>query len=362
MFQLRRGRAADPDLPASRSPHGVNAVVELVEPLLRTPAVRRLSGITFLGLLSPRLCDPHAVSDGTRADHSLGVASIMIGVARQLGLSLPAQRYAAAWGLLHDIATWPFSHTSEPAFARLTGVSSRRLREMIILGDPELPTELCVSAALLEAGVDPGQLVSLFQRSTRDGPLELRLLSQVIHSRITPDTLEGIHRAGLAYGIQVPSPDATSRVFRRSLFETTVDTRDMKTLHHFWTSKGRVYDHHINSWSAVRHESLWSTAIERALGKLSLAASLFLTEAEVYRSVQQFEFPFSSVMARYKAPIAYRFCVGVARRLKGEVPVSALADVFLKIETGRPNERSQLPRSPRSHRSRAMAQDIPKCI
>jgi HD superfamily phosphohydrolase len=107
----------------------------LAGPLLRSPAVQRLRTVTLLGILSPQLrrlsgCplwqnDSFAgVDDGSRFDHTIGVAAIALDTARRFGLSPSGQRYAVAWGLTHDLATWPLAHTSEPAFAAILGVTS----------------------------------------------------------------------------------------------------------------------------------------------------------------------------------------------------------------------------------------------
>ena len=132
-------------------------MVELAEPLYQSKAFQRLESITFLGILSPRfhgvidspLFHSHSIEmekdDGSRADHSLGVAFLAFSIASDLGLSLEGQRYATAWGLLHDIATWPLSHTGEAAFSALTLVGSKELREKMIIGSKQLPQEFCLN-------------------------------------------------------------------------------------------------------------------------------------------------------------------------------------------------------------------------
>src|SRR5712692_5977768 len=86
----------------------------LARPVLDAAAFRRLGGVTFLGILSPRFqriahpplkpAGPAArLDDGSRQEHSVGVALCALDLARQLGLSAHGERYAVAWGLTHDI-------------------------------------------------------------------------------------------------------------------------------------------------------------------------------------------------------------------------------------------------------------------
>jgi HD superfamily phosphohydrolase len=299
--------------------------------VLQSTAFARLTGLTFLGILSPRYGGARGVAeDGDRGDHSVGVAAIAVELARRLGLSAGAQRYAAAWGLVHDVATWPLSHTSEPAFTRLTGVSARALRAMMILGDRRLPAALRLDRALAEMGVSPRSLLGLFGGAPAGASIELDLLGQLIRSRLTPDTLEGIFRSGRAYGVPVPDPEQILAVLGRNLFEVTVAPGGLQVVREFWRAKARVYRAHINTPSAARRDSTWSRAIEKALPGISLGASLELTEEDVVRAVQERGLPEAAAEERYKPRHGYSFCARTARRLAGWVPVAALNRVLLK--------------------------------
>jgi len=214
------------------------------------------------------------------------------------------ERYAAAWGLLHDVATWPLSHTSEPAFARITGVDSRTLRRMMILGDRRLPAKLCVTRELRSMGVAPEQILLLFEREEPQD-VSTRWLWQILRSRITPDTLEGIRRAGRAYGVDVPPPESVWTALSRLLLDVTVDPRRWSSIADFWRAKGRVYEQHINSPEAIRRESQWARAIEVAFPRTTLAASLTLGEEDVIAKVGQLELPHVAYSYRYKPPQVY---------------------------------------------------------
>lgn len=327
--------------PEGKTEESLEILRGLAEPLLESKAFKRLAGITFLGILSPRFTHAGDERDGTRADHSAEVARRAVEIAQSLGLSLSVQRYAAAWGLLHDIATWPLSHTSEPAFVRLTGVDARSLREMMVCGHHDLPSEFCVREALRETGVDPGQLSRLFAGDLFYESLELRLLSQVVHCRFTPDTLEGMHRTGVSFGVQVPAPQTTSRIFRREFFDVVFSVEDVGLIREFWSAKSRLYAEYINSPVAIARDTTWSTTIERSFAHVSLARSLFLTEADVRRAVVQFEVPLHNTTDRYKSPLSYQFNVGAAAQITAKrAPVSVLDRILTKMRMG---ERCELP-------------------
>ena len=118
-------------------------------------------------------------------------------------------KYSVTWGLVHDIATWPLSHTSEPVFSSIFHISSGKLREMMLVGSEELPRELSLSAAIEQAGMDPGILVQLFSKQGTDAsvPEKLLPLKKAISSALNPDTLEGIWRSSKAFPkINVPYP------------------------------------------------------------------------------------------------------------------------------------------------------------
>lgn len=278
----------------------------LAEPLITSGAVQRLGGISFLGVLSRRYTRglEDAPNEGSRLDHSIGVAELALQVSKQLQLGALAERYSVAWGLVHDIATWPLSHTSEPAFVNVTGVSGKVLRERIVLGHASLPRQLWLGSALREMGVEPRILLSLFERHPPNH-LPLRMLWQVTHSPLTPDTLEGIRRAGIAFGSAVPSPHLILRGIARSLFDVTFRRSAWRSIRSFWVAKSKVYSHHINTRVAVRQESQWARAIEIAFPRTTLGKSMELIEEHILERVRQFELPQIEFAFRYKPPLAY---------------------------------------------------------
>ncbi|NUQ79023.1 MAG: HD domain-containing protein [Polyangiaceae bacterium] len=297
----------------------------VAQPILDAPAFKRLNGITFLGILSPDFGSVARRRDGTRAEHSIGVAWIALDIARCLGMSSSAQRYAVAWGLLHDIATWPLSHTSEPAFTSITGVNVRTLRRMIIVGDRRLPANFSLRSKLREMGVRPDVLLALFEtHSTRIDP-ESRLLWQVVHSRVTPDTLEGIARCAAAYEIGTPNTSHIWANFGRDLFnDVTIKRNGIAAARRFWRKKGYVYENFINNAGAILLESRWSSAIELAFQRISLGTSLLLSEEDLIGKVNQFELPHVRTTIRYKPPLVYSVSNAPPYRHVTQLPISEL--------------------------------------
>ena len=176
----------------------------LAGPLLDAAAVRRLRNVTFLGVLSAKFrhLAPEPVRGLSTADganrlaHSIGVADLALVLADSLDLSDRGRRYVAAWGLTHDIATWPLSHTGEPGFSAAIGVGSREIRRRMILGEPTIAPRHRVDAALRTMVVDPATLAALFGSRPLDATdEELAAFQQIVHCPLTPDTLEGVARS-----------------------------------------------------------------------------------------------------------------------------------------------------------------------
>ena len=124
--------------------------------------------------------------------HSISVALIMQFIVKKLKLKIESLKYALCWALLHDIATWPLSHTGEAAFSKITNTSSNELRKMMILGESKLPSELTLRHQLKKIKVDPIILLELFEKKNSLVDIELKKIWQIIHSPITPDTLDGM--------------------------------------------------------------------------------------------------------------------------------------------------------------------------
>lgn len=342
----RRGSAVKglTESPFSQWHQRLPELLALARPLLQSRAVQRLACVTFLGILSPRFRDvidsplwpeelSDAVEDGSRYDHTLGVALVALDVARTFNFSERGQRYAVAWGLTHDIATWPLSHTSEPALSAITGVSARDLRAEMLLGSAEVPDRYRLAPILWDLGIDPTVLVSLFDRSGIAADEELALLKQVVRSPLTPDSLEGIWRCGLVFGVPVAHPNEVVSALLRHRGVACLDRRRMPTVIDFWLGKSTIYERFINRPDVILWESAWSAALQRCCAGVDLAGSLGLNEDELVNAVKRQGLPPISRVIRYKEPQEY-IINGALDALPPEPPVSELWRVLRREPVG----------------------------
>lgn len=325
------------------------AQLEIAEPLFTCAALQRLRSITFLGILSPRFSsivrsplyayregETHK-DDGSRFTHSLGVALAAMRLCRQLNLSSTTQRYALAWGLTHDLATWALSHTSEPAFALSTKTSSRELRAMMILGSSALPDSFCVKRHLEHMAIDPSVLAQLFSKGGSPLSSDLQVLKELIHSPISPDTLEGIWRSGRVFGVSVPHPIDIEKCVSRGLYDVFVPSRHSRKVLTFWKQKGHIYNRFINRPDVISWESSWTYCLYSVFGSMSVAESLLVTEDEAISRVLKNGFPESQApdLLRYKHPLTYYIEPRRQRRLKSDESLADLKRILKKEELER---------------------------
>jgi hypothetical protein len=347
---LRRGSAVKGlmESPFSQWHQRLPELHALACPLLYARAIQRLADVTFLGILSPRFSEVinsplwpeaslDAVEDGSRYDHTLGVALVALDIARWFDFSERGQRYAAAWGLTHDIATWPLAHTSEPALSAITGMSARALRAAILTGGPEVPDRYRLAPILRDLDIDPALLASLFDRGGIAAEEELGLLKQVVGSPLTPDSLEGMWRCGLVFGVPVPHPDEIVAAFLRHRSVACLDRRRLPAVLDFWRGKSTIYERFINREDVILWESGWSAALQRCCAGVSLADSLELNEDELVSAVKQQGLPSGSRVLRYKEPQEY-IITGALDALPPEPPVSELWRVLRREPVGTPHE------------------------
>ena len=343
---------------------GLRDFADVVEPLTGSWSFRRLESISFLGLLSPRhwarvpppsslteraRCDESPAGDGSRADHAVAVTSCVLQMARGLGLGPDATRYAAAWGLLHDIATWALSHTGEAALSRATHTSSRELRRMIILGARELPEEMSLRKRLTGIGLSPEKLAALYSPQptalialTREAELpDFEALWTVVHSPMTPDTLDGIWRAGRALGVGVPDPGVILPSMSRSLFGGALVNGALSApLLTFWRRKREVYDRFINARDVYFWESNCSGILEACFADISLVESMHLPEDALIRALVENEGMTPPRALRYKPPRWYFLAHHCSRRsrLGANVELRDLSSILCSVPRGYPDE------------------------
>ena len=256
-------------------------------------------------------------------------------MASSLALSKRAQRYATTWALIHDLATWPLSHTGESGFSQVTEMSSRRLRRGMIEGANWLPRTLTIFTHLKEMKIEPDLLLALTEKDESGLDVEFRSLQKLIHSPITPDTLEGMARSGTVFGIHVPQTEELVSALYRDIFsDVMIDRRWSSEILRFWRAKGQIYDQHINRWKSIEFESTWSRAIEEVCRRTSLVDSLLLSEREIISKILTAGVPRFKDVRKYKHPLNYTIAPELERKklLQNNIRVDDLRKLLIKTE------------------------------
>lgn len=312
----------------------------IADPVLKSLAFNRLSNLSFLGILSPGYaayansplggrCNHYSgVCDGTRYDHSLGVASIALAIGKQVGLSEEAKRYAVAWALIHDIATWPLSHTSESAFSSLYGVSARQLRRQMIQGDGSIPAKLRLKVPLLQMGVDPSKLISIFDSEYRDLDIDLARFASLVKTPLSPDSLEGMTRTGAVFGVPIPNPSDIIKGMYSELFGIVIRKQFTSSVFKFWRGKAEIYRKYINKPVVIAWESLWTSSIGRVFDTLSFSESFDLPESVIINRVREKGLLRRLCVERYKHPLDYIVNPPRRRCMSSDILIQQLSNVL----------------------------------
>ena len=242
------------------------------------------------------------------------VAELVIRFCEAAGLPEETTTDGVMWALLHDIATWPLSHTSEAAFASITATTHKTLRRKMVTGDPSVPGRFRLADRVRQSGSDPGRMLLLFDKAHEPKDEDARRLHAFIHSAVTPDTLEGIHRSRRAFGIATSSPEDVLASLQVDLIETRVLRRRSQPVLRFMREKRDIYEQYINRPNVIRFESRWSHAIRQSFRSVSLGESLELTEDEVVRKVTSSGLPPFRSVDRFRAPRRYVISTELKRK------------------------------------------------
>ncbi len=325
-----------------------NTVKAICEPLIETHAFKRLKNAQFMGILSSKFnmlttrLLIHAqtnrysvkIDDETRFEHSIGVAYLAYRLSKNLNFSEMNSLYVTCWGLLHDISSWPLSHTGEAAFSFTTNVKSSELRQHIITGAKNLPEEYSVKHVILDMGLLPEVVLQLFEKKPSPSlDRQLQAFWQIIHSPMTPDTIEGVWRAGKHYGMKsIPRPDDLIESYNADLFGMPqVDKAKIPLIKQFWNKKSELYDTFINNEEMVRWESACSQIIIEKYKKLTLIETLEIKESEILNNIAEW-IPGIDSTVRYKRPLKYVYDVKIAKKMNRDPQIKYLKDFLRRSE------------------------------
>jgi uncharacterized protein len=203
----------------------------LFDDLTLSERFERLRRIAFLGAIerfSGKDGDQTRISAGSRHDHSIGVARLLVDFQETLQLSAGEFRIALVHALLHDIGHGPFSHSSEPFFKAAFGVDHHRALSALV---EDRSSEISRILARYGLWLD-------YRRFIRE-PTAHPIVSTLFYGPINLDTIEGILRAARFFNIrvEVEGGELVGALARRCIA--------VKPLDRFWDLKARVYNDYI---------------------------------------------------------------------------------------------------------------------
>lgn len=209
--------------------------------------VQRLKNVSFMGAIEGVPSVALETSAGSRYDHSQGVYRLALRLSEALHLTRIERLLAASHALLHDIGHGPFSHSSEPFFARRFGVNHHKVLHNVV-ANKEGP----VSCVLLKFGIWREYIEFLSH------PISFPLLNCLFYSPINVDTIEGIFRAARYFGIELEYDD-------HAVLGSIAQTSEINTepLDYFWRLKSHVYNNFIFNDSNLRKDNALNDALFR---------------------------------------------------------------------------------------------------
>ncbi|MFV8753213.1 HD domain-containing protein [Nannocystaceae bacterium ST9] len=225
-------------------------VAEVLDaPLLESPWLRRLEGISFLGTLDRH---PRSRRASSRFEHSLGVAMLAAEAAAALELDRAPSRVFVAACLLHDIGHYPLSHAAEPAFTKVLGAGHHEVGRWIVLGEGPIPRARSLRPLLELHDIDPEGVWAMIDRGPALAP-ELAPLAELLQASINLDTLEGISRVARDFRMRAGKlPEA---IFTGGGEGLAIRASALAAIDRFWLLKDQVYDRVINLPSNILAEA-----------------------------------------------------------------------------------------------------------
>jgi len=249
-------------------------IQSLIAAIVALPRFQRLSRVSFLGAIerfSPRADRRTAQS---RYEHSIGVADLVLELSKRVALTEGELRLAVAHALLHDIGHGPFSHSCEFFFRKKFSIDHNSY--LVSLIENEKSEE---SKTLRYFGL------WLDYRNFLRSPKKIPLVQEFFFGPINVDTIEGILRSSIFFGIENPIDIDT--------VIGALSSRPLKFRHldEFWALKREVYNDFIFSEIQARYDAI-------------ICNALFHVSDEV--AVEDFSLDDESFEERYHNSITYQ--------------------------------------------------------
>ena len=270
--------------------HGQFKIEGMMEELLNTPEMNKLSHIKQLGLA-------HLVFPGahhTRFEHSLGASHIVGRMADSLSLEQQDKDTIKAAAMLHDVGHGPYSHTLEHILAERGGMDHMEVTKGIILGEYDVlvgdeknsfKERQTIPDILERNSVDPKLVSSLITGADASGTErsllswtegrdnfsdEDRTMAQLIHGPVDCDQLDYLlrdsHFTGVKHG--VVDHNRIIECIRSQAGDIAIDQGGLSALEGMLVARGlmysAVYFHRVTRVTEI----MLSRAVERSVDQL----------------------------------------------------------------------------------------------
>jgi len=184
----------------------------------------------------------------------------------------------------------------------------------MIQGDSRLSESLSVRKPLEKMSISTHRLLSLFDKLSLPKDRNFAILWRIIHSPLTPDSLEGIWRCSRSFKVKIKRPETWIKVFKPGhLLLPYIRGQGSIDAEAFWRGKSYIYNHFINRPDVVKFESSWSQAIKHLFRGLTLSESLLIPEETIIEAVLRNGIAPTSEIVRYKNPLQYTVLSGERR-------------------------------------------------
>ena len=199
--------------------------------LINCDHFKRLKKISFLGAIERfgNKENSKSVSAGSRYDHSLEVARLIVSLGNFLNLTAGELRLAVTHALLHDIGHGPFSHSTEYFFSKRFKIDHHLILHELIEDGSSLISNILRS----------NNIWFDYRRFLRQ-PSAFPSVRHLFYAPINVDTIEGILRSANFFGIKtsIDSAAIINSIARKSNIA-------VKPLDLFWALKSQVYNNYI---------------------------------------------------------------------------------------------------------------------
>jgi len=220
---------------------------DLYHEIIKSAIFERLKDISFLGAIDYLYEDKH-----TRYEHTLSVATLALRYAQIKGLSYEDEKYLVCAALLHDIGHGPLSHSMEPLFKRVFGLTHHIAGNNIILGKSPLGKD--INTILNRYNIDVDKLINLLDGNSKEE------YAFALDNPINIDTIDGIVRT-YSYDIKNKKEFLLPDIY--TILEATVEMKNSNIVDTFWHLKDYVYKNIINHESHMYADNFSQQFVER---------------------------------------------------------------------------------------------------